>query len=219
MDFKVLVDALIKGTPWAILIALVGAIWQTIYIYSRDKAHDKHAKLLYGLEREKLENQKELDKEKFESQRLLAEYEQRKWREQLSTQIILKQFDARLAEYTQLWAVVETAARHRFRENILTPELAKNAATNIRSWRYAKGGLLAEETTREAAYLFQTALWNFDGSNEAYQRIRDSRKLLRSALRADIGLGEDAQGNSIFDAAERRQKILAELSILRKDLS
>lgn len=215
MDFSVLVDALIKGTPWAILIAAVGAVWQVIYISGRDKSHDKQTQMLYRLEREKFENQKILDAAKFENRRLLAEYEQRKWREQLSTQLTLKHFDARLAEYVQLWTIVEMAARHRFNDHLLTPDAAKAAASKVRSWRYSKGGLLAEETTRDAAYLLQMALWHFDGSKESYDLTREARYLLRSALRADLGLGEDALGDSIVDAAQRRQRIKAELNTLQ----
>jgi hypothetical protein len=33
IDFKIFVDALVKGTPWAILIAGIGAVWQLVYVY------------------------------------------------------------------------------------------------------------------------------------------------------------------------------------------
>ena len=77
---------------------------------------------------------------------------------------------------------------------------------------------MAEETTRDAAYTFQRALWGYDCSDEGYGRIRFARKLFRDALRADTGLGEDATGQTIYDTAEGRQKIREELRNLQKRL-
>lgn len=37
MDFRLFVDALLTGTPFAILIAAVGVIWQVVYTCSRDR--------------------------------------------------------------------------------------------------------------------------------------------------------------------------------------
>ncbi len=86
------------------------------------------------------------------------------------------------------------------------------------SWRYGKGGLLAEETTRDAAFALQTALWEYNGTEETYRRMRSARRIFRDALRADIGLGEDVRGQTIFEASEKRQKIRQEIKDLQSKL-
>ncbi len=218
-DFRVLVETLVKGSPWAVMIAAIGVIWQLVYAYTRDKSNDREASLKRGLETEKFEYQKAIEDSKFKHQRdmegLRFEYEQRRWREQLALQLVQKQVDARLAEYPELWYHVGAVANHNAETNSLTTESAKNISSAVENWRYSKGGLLAEETTREAAVAFQAALWEYDGSAGGFTRIRDARRLLRAALRADMGLGEDAQGHSIFHVTESRLKIIEELFILK----
>jgi len=211
IDFKVFVDALVKGTPWAILIAGIGAIWQLVYVYSRDKIRDKQAVRQMALEEKKFEHQKLLESIKFE-------YEQRRWREQLGLQLALKHVDARLEEYAKAWSYIEAVATHRMDDGSLSAEVTKKVASNIKSWRYAKGGLLAEETTRDAAYALQRVLWEYSGTTEDYKRIRSARWLFREALRADTGLGEDMTGQTIFDATEKRQRICKELRALQNKL-
>jgi len=215
-DFKVLVDALIKGTPWAVFIAAIGAIWQLVYAYTRDRAASEEAQRRYELEERKFQNQKAIEDQKFAYQKSLEmlrfEYEQRKWREQLATQLALKHVEARLIDYAEIWSEVKAVAKHNQKSGSLTPAIAQQAATIIESWRYSRGGLLAEETTRDAALAFQTALWSYDGTSEAFKRIRQARKLLRAALRADMGLGEDTFGQNILDATERRNKIKEDLA-------
>lgn len=201
----------LKGIPWAVLIASVGAVWQLIYAYIRDRSRDKEEERRHEFERAKFENQKALELIRFE-------YEQRKWREQLATQISLKHVDARLSEYAQLWGLVRVVARHMKESASLTPENAKQTAAKVEAWRYATGGLLAEEITRDAALAFQASLWHYDGSLEKYQRIRRARELLRAALRSDLGIGEDSSGQTIFDAAEKRQKIKRDLTALQENL-
>jgi|ERR1051326_258733 hypothetical protein len=200
----------IKGIPWAVLIAAVGAVWQLIYAYIRDRSRDKEEDRKHTFERAKFENQKTLELIRFE-------YEQRRWREQLATQLSLKHVDARLTEYAHLWSYVRVAAKHNAGKS-LTPEKAKDTAAAVETWRYSSGGLLAEEITRDAALAFQGALWNYDASEEGYNRIRQARRLLRDALRSDLGLGEDSSGQTIFDAAERRQKIKEDITVLQKKL-
>jgi hypothetical protein len=222
IDFKTLVEALIKGVPWAVFIAAIGAVWQLLYVYTRDKARDKENQLKHTLEAAKFENQKSIESEKFKYQKALEtlrfEYEQRKWREQLAMQLALKHVEARLTEYPQIWSEVKAATRHNRQGGSLTPELAKRSASAVESWRYSSGGLLAEETTRDAALAFQTALWKYDGSPETYHAIRQARRLLRAALRADMGLGEDALGQSIFDATAKRHRIKEDLATLQEQL-
>ncbi|ACC76334.1 hypothetical protein VOI32_35895 [Paraburkholderia caribensis] len=216
MDFKTLVESLAKNTPsWAIAVAVIGVVWQVVYAVIQEWIRYRQTRASLDLELNKFEQQSKLDQERFNNQKVLADYELRKWREQLSVQLTTKHFDARLSEYAELWAVVETAAKHRFDAGEFDPEQFKGAASSVRKWRYSKGGLLAEETTRDAAYAFQTALWGFNGSAEAYRQLRFARRLLRSSLRADLGLGEDDLGQSILDATERRHKIRQELKTLQ----
>jgi hypothetical protein len=204
-------EEFLKGIPWAVLVAAVGTVWQLIYAYIRDRSRDKEEERKHDLERAKFENQKALEMIRFE-------YEQRKWREQFATQLSLKHVDARLHEYAQLWSHVRIAARHKFGTRSLTPESAKETATAVEAWRYSVGGLLAEEITRDAALAFQAAMWHYDGSTEGYKQIRQARRLLRAALRCDVGLGEDSTGQTIFDAMEGRQRIKQELLEFQKKL-
>lgn len=221
-DFKVLVDSLTKGAPWAVFVAAIGAIWQLVYAYTKDKASTKEAEARYALEREKFENQKRIEDHKFNYQKSLEtlrfEYEQRRWREQLSTAITIKHMEARLEDYPRIWSEVKAVAKHNQGTDSLTPASARQMATVIEGWRYSRGGLLAEDTTRDAAIAFQTALWTYDGSPEAFKRIRQARRLLRAALRADMGLGSDASGQGIIDATERRNRIREDLANLKGTL-
>jgi hypothetical protein len=140
MDFiHSLTDALVKGTPWAVLIAAVGALWQIIYVYFRDRSNDMRVKAAADLERKKFEYQKSIEELKFD-------YEQRRWREQLITQIGLKHVETRLAEYSSLWSRIEVVARHRTEEGSLTVDLARGLAGDVKNWRYSTGGFLAEKT-------------------------------------------------------------------------
>ncbi len=211
MDFKLFVDTLLTGTPIAILAALVGIVWQAIYARNRDKLHDEQIRRELELERQKFEHQKELETLKFE-------YEQRRWREELARDITLKIVGTRIDEYSKVWSYAEGVAKNQLETGSLTPDATKAIAQKIKNWRYSKGGVLAEETTREAAFAFQTALWEYDGSKEAYKGIRRARAIFRDALRADIGLGEDIRGQTIFETAERRQKIRKELKELQSQL-
>jgi len=169
MDFKLFIDTLLTGTPIAILAALVGILWQAIYTRSRDRLHDEQIKRELELERQKFEYQKQLEVIRFE-------YEQRRWREELAREITVKLVEARFSEYTEVWSFVESiSASHQM--GGLTTETTKALAEKIKHWRYSKGGLLAEETTRDVAYVFQTALWEYDGSKESYRRMRQARRI------------------------------------------
>lgn len=213
---------IMKGIPWAVLVAAVGTVWQLVYAYIKDRSREKEEERKLALEQAKFENEKLIETKKFEHQKALEmirfEYEKRKWREGLATELSLKHVDARLTEYAQLWSCVRVAARHKLQAKSLTPEIAKDTATAVETWRYSSGGLLAEEITRDAALAFQTALWHYDASEEGYRRIRQARGLLHAALRSDLGLGEDSAGQTIFDATERRQKIKQELAALQQKL-
>jgi hypothetical protein len=77
---------------------------------------------------------------------------------------------------------------------------------------------LAEAGTRDVAYAFQKALLEYDGSNQAYRRIRSARRLFRDALRADLGLGEDIKGRTIYETTAKRQKIGDALKALQAEL-
>jgi hypothetical protein len=211
VDFKVLVEAAMKGAPPAIFIALIGVIWQLIYAHTRDKFNDKEAVLKRDLETAKFEYQREIEHIKFE-------YDHRKWKEQLALQLAQKHVDARLSEYPSMWTIVRGVAKHNHETNNLTSEASRAIATEVETWRYSKGGLLAEETTRDAALAFQKALWDYDGSKEMFSSIRHARRLLRASLRADMGLGEDSYGQSIYDLTATRHKIEKELSELKEKL-
>ena len=74
MDFQLFIDALLTGTPVAILVALVGIVWQAIYTRSRDKVHDEQIQRELKLEDQKFKHQREIEELKFG-------YEQLRWRE------------------------------------------------------------------------------------------------------------------------------------------
>jgi hypothetical protein len=203
MDLKALIDAVMHGTPFAILAACVGVVWQAAYAFFRDRIHDKQSQREMTLELQKFEYQKKLEDLKFA-------YEQERWREQLARELTTKLVDARLDEYSKVWSHVQGVAKGQ----PLTIEAAKAIAGNVKDWRYSKGGLLAEETTRSAAMAFQTALWDFDGSGASYHRVRSGRRIFRDAIRADMGLTGD-----IFQRAEARfQKVRQDLIKLQSEL-
>lgn len=207
MDLKTFLEILKQGTPFAILVGFVGLLWQYGYSVLRDRVHDKQTQRELALERQKFEHQRTMEELKFE-------YEQRQWREMLGRDLMLKLVDARLEEYSRAWAYVEGVARHRAKAGTFTPETARSIADQIKAWRYSKGGLLAEETTRSAALTFQTALYAYDGSGGAYERVRRGRFLFRDALRADMGLTGD-----IYQRTEERfQKVQQELGKLQQEL-
>jgi len=206
MDFKTFIDTLLTGTPIAILAAIVGVLLQAMYVLSRDRIHDRQAERELKLEQQKFEHQKELEKMKFE-------YEQRQWREQLAREITVRLVEARLDEYSKVWSFAEGVAKNQHEKGALTPKATKAIARKIKRWRYSKGGLLAEEITRDAAFEFQRALWEYDGSVEAYTRIRRARNIFRDAIRADTGLSE-----AIYQVTEARQKVREELKELQSKL-
>jgi predicted oxidoreductase len=196
MDVKPFIDVLIHGTPIAVLAALVGVLWQTTYALLRDRIHDKQA-----------QRELELEQQKFDHQ-------QQQWREQLALELTMKLVDARLDEYSRIWSYVRVVAWSGMEQGTFTPEVAKDLADKVQAWRFSKGGLLAEETTRGAVYAFQRALWDYDGSVDSFHRVRQGRFVLRDAIRADIGLTGD-----VFQRAEERfQKVRHELDKLESEL-
>lgn len=233
-DFKPIVDAMIKGAPTAAYVALIGIIWQAFYALVKDYFARKEAVDKLRLESEKFAFQSKIESEKFafqskieaqrfDHQRALEqqkfEYEKLKWREQLALELAKRHLDARLDSYSQLWALVRAVARHTERSGKLTQEQCKQIATDIEAWRYSKGGLLAEETTRDAAIALQSALWQYDLTSEGFVKIRQARRLVRAALRADMGLGANSEGQDIFDATAARQRIAQELLALKPQLN
>ena len=192
MDTKPFIDALIHGTPIAVLAAAVGLVWQAGYALLRDIIHDKQAKREVELEEKKFEHQHKLEDLKFT-------YEQQQWREQLARELTVKLVDARLEEYSNLWACVRVIAQSGMQNGTFTPEVAKELAGRVQAWRFSKGGFLAEETTRGAVYALQKALWDYDGSVDSFHRVRKGRFVLRDAIRADIGLTGD-----VFQRAQER---------------
>jgi hypothetical protein len=147
----------------------------------RDRVHDKQAQRELRLEERKFEYQHKLEDLKFT-------YEQQQWREQLARELTVKLVDARLEEYSKIWSYVQVIAQSAKQSGAFTPEVAKELAGKVQAWRFSKGGLLAEDTTRGAVYALQTALWEYDGSMESFHRVRQGRFVLRDAIRADIGL-------------------------------
>src|SRR6476660_8106592 len=109
MDFKLFIDALLTGTPLAILAALVGIIWQAIYVRTRDKLHDEQ--LQHELEGQKFAYQQEMERRKFEHLKELGllkfEYKQRRWREALARELTLKIVEERIVEYSKVWVGFE----------------------------------------------------------------------------------------------------------------
>jgi hypothetical protein len=207
MDIKSFLDVLIHGTPIAVLAAAVGLVWQTAYALLRDRIHDKQAQRELQLEQWKFDHERKLEDLKFT-------YEQQQWREQLARELTMKLVDARLDEYSKIWSYVQVIAQSAKQNGTFTPEVAKGLAGKVQAWRFSKGGLLAEETTRGAVYALQTALWDYDGSVSSFHRVRHGRFLLRDAIRADIGLTGD-----VFQRAEERfQKVRNELDKLESEL-
>jgi len=207
MDIKSFIDALIHGTPIAILAALVGALWQTTYSLLRDRAHDKQAQRELHLEQRKFDHQRKLEDLKFT-------YEQQQWREQLARELTMKLVDARVDEYSRLWTCIRVVAVSRRQSGDFTPAVARDLADKVQAWRFSKGGLLAEETMRGAVYAFQRALWDYDGTLDSFHRVRRGRFVLRDAIRADIGLTGD-----VFQRTEERfQKVRNELDKLESEL-
>jgi hypothetical protein len=134
---------------------------------------------------------------------LRFEHEKSRWREELTIQMTLKLLDVRLAEYAPIWTHVSTVARNMMDEGTLTPDLARELATKIKDWRYAKGGLLADEATRVSAYNLQQLLSKFDGKDDSFEHIHNARRQFRDALRADMGLSENARDTSIIDKVKK----------------
>ena len=212
IDIEVFLKALSEGTPWAILIAGVGVIWQLLYRYSADKIANRKVEEQNNYEKLKYEHQEALEKLKFD-------YERRKWRERLALQLAFWYVDSRLESYPKIWSIVKSIAKHKKRDGALTKDIAIKAAEKIEEWRYSKGGLLAEETTRNAALALQTALWHYDQQkDDSFDNVWSARRLLRSALRADMGLGENTLGENIFDITAARQNLEDPLEQLMEQL-
>lgn len=220
-DFKPIVQALINGAPTAVYVALVGIIWQIVYALVKDYLARKEASAKLKLESEKFAFQSKVETLRFQHQRNLEgqkfAYEKLKWREVLALELAKRHLDARLEAYPPLWNLVRAVARHTERSGDLTPDQCKDIAKEIEAWRYSKGGLLAEDTTRDAALVLQSALWRYDKTSSAFDRVRQARRLVRAALRADMGLGANSEGLTIFDDTAARQRI-AELTTLQQDL-
>jgi hypothetical protein len=221
-DFKLIIDALIKGAPTALYIALVGIVWQIVYAFVKDFLAHKEAVQKLKLESDKFDFQSKVEKLRFEHQRDLDkqrfDYEKLKWREQLSLEIVKRHLDARLEVYHSLWTLIRSVARHTERSGELTPDQCKAIATEIEGWRYGIGGLLAEETTRDAALALQTALWKYDSTPAGFSKVRQARGLLRDALRADLGLGVNSEGLNIFGVTGIRVGIEEKLAPLKTEL-
>lgn len=193
MDVKLFVDTLSKGAPIATFVAGLAVLWDLVHTLLRERSQDKQAKRELALEVQKFNHQQQLEEKKFE-------YEKSRWREQLGREITVRLVEVRLDEYSQVWSHVQGIAVSKRRE--LDVQSTKKIAERIHQWRYSKGGLLAEEITRDAAYVLQEALWDYDGSDIVWRRIRNARHIFRDAIRADIGLTE-----AIFQVTEDRQKV------------
>jgi hypothetical protein len=208
MDFGLLVNTLLTGTPIAILVAVVGLIWQAFYVRSRNKLQDQQMKREIELEERKFEHNKKLEELRFE-------YEQRRWRESLGKELILKLLTERIESYTRLWQIMEGVSTSKTE---VKPNVTRAMAEDVLKWRYGKGGLLAEDVTRDAVFAFQQALWDYDGLKQKYHVIRRARKIVLISMRADLGLGEDISGQSIYKIAEKRQNIGTELATIQAQL-
>lgn len=175
----------ISGFASAVVVSLFGFYATNLY-NRRQQIAEQHRK----------EQAADLEVSKFNIESGRFDHERQKWREELSNLVTLKLLEARLVECSSLWSRIELVARHRMESGELTVILARKLANDVEKWRYSRGGLLAEPVTRDAAVAFQRAAWNFDGTTESYSRIRDARRILRDALRADMGVGEVLGGLS-----------------------
>jgi len=217
MDLSTLGNTLQTGIPIAILVTIIGIIWQYTYRRSRDKLQDTQQKRANALEQERFKRASALEQEKFNHQKALEElrfeYEQRRWREELGREMMIKLLEERLTAYTQLWGYIELAAKSELAD--LTIEKAHSTAREVHKWRYDKGGLLAEDITRDAVREFQQALWRYDGSRESSRPVRAARSFVLRSLRADLGLGKNVSGQSIYQIVGERQEIGKELEEIR----
>jgi hypothetical protein len=178
---------------------LIGFYATNVYNKRQRVADDRRKDQAIELEKEKLNAQIEIEKVKFG-------YEQGKWRESLGNEITLRHLESRLVEYSSIWSRIEAVASHRMAAGELTQVLTRELADYVKKWRYSTGGLLAEPTTRDAAYAFQQAVWDYNGTKESHRRIRSARRILRDALRADMGVGQNSFGKSLIDVAAERQR-------------
>jgi hypothetical protein len=223
----------VSGFASGIAVALIGFYATKIYdkrgrdaekLRKEQSSNLEKERFTYqqNIEKVKFNYEQEKEKERFTYQKNLEkikfDYEQEKWREALSSQVALKLFETRFAAYSCLRSRVEIVASHRMESGELTQSSARELATHVKNWRYSTGGLLAEPTTRDAAYAFQQAVWRYDGTSESYRRIRTARRILRDALRADIGVSEDTFGRSLISVAKDRQQIRSNLSKSQDEL-
>lgn len=207
MDFQLFVNALLQGSPIALLAALVGLIWQLYYVRSRDRLNDGQVRRQHSLEEQRFEHEKALAQIRFE-------YEQRKWREDLSREAMIKLMDRRVTAYVELWQ----AMRPYIVGQQLPVELAREMATFIRNWRYQCGDIIAEILTYDAIVVLQKALWEYDETPTSLHQVRTARRVFLKSLRADIGLGQDTEGRTLYDLVEQRQHIRADLQQLQREL-
>jgi hypothetical protein len=149
----------ISGPASALMVALVGFYATNIYNRRQRAAEDRRKEAASNLENEKFEAQKKIEKVRFD-------YERQRWREELSSQVALKHVETRLTEYSALWSRVGAVATHRRASGELTQAVARELASHVENWRYSMGGLLAEPTTRDAAFAFQRAAWDYDETKE-----------------------------------------------------
>jgi hypothetical protein len=209
---KVFLDTLSTGTPIAILVAFVGISLQYAHTAMRERANDRQKDREFELNEQKFQHQQQLEEKKFEYDKRLEEkkfeYEQSRWREQLGREITVRLVEVRLEEYSRVWSNVMGIAKSE--RAGLTPQSAKEIARQIREWRYSKGGLLAEENARDAAYALQKVLFRYDGSDGDWRHVRDARKIFRNAIRADMGLSE-----AIYEITQERQKVRRSLDDFR----
>ena len=103
----------------------------------------------------------------------------------------------------------------RLTSQALLIEKAHSTPREVHKWRYDKGGLLAEDITRDAVREFQQALWRYDGSRESSQAMRAARRFVLRSLRADLGLGKNVSGQWIYQIVGERQEIGKELEEIR----
>jgi hypothetical protein len=198
--------ASVSGFASGLAVALIGFYATNVYNRQQQNAEEHRKDQTVRLAESKFN----IEKERFD-------HERQKWREELSNQVTLKLLEARLVEYSSLWSRIELVARHRMGSGELTQSSARELASDVETWRYSKGGLLAEPVTRDAAFAFQRAAWNFDGTKESYKRIRDARRILRDALRADMGVDE-VFGTALIDQAAARTRTKADLAKLQDGL-
>ncbi len=205
-------EILAEQSPWLALavaagIGLIKGAWTVAESWLESRRVDRAV----DLEERRHAHESRLQTARFD-------YEKEKWREDLSLEVARRHLEVRIDETPKLWSLVRGVAYHLTSNESLEVEHTKAIAKEVEAWRYSRGGLVAEEETRDVALAFQTVLWDNSGTKADYKKIRQVRRLLVRCLRADLGLGRTADGEDIYGRVEARFGLKERLSKLQDEL-